>query len=76
MNRVVAAASVGDLLGGIFKAFVFGLIVAGIGCQRGLKTGTGAGAVGESTTSSVVRGITLIAITDGIFAVIFFIVGL
>ena len=60
----------------MFKALIFGIIVAGVGCLRGLQTGTGAGAVGESTTSSVVSGIILIAITDGVFAVLFYIVGL
>ena len=76
VNRVVAAVGLADFLGGIFKALVFGVIVAGVGCLRGLQTGTGAGAVGESTTSSVVSGIILIAITDGVFAVLFYIVGL
>ena len=76
VNRVVAAVGLADFLGGIFKALVFGVIVAGVGCLRGLQTGTGAGAVGESTTSAVVSGIILIAITDGVFAVLFYIVGL
>lgn len=76
VNRVVAAVGLADFLGGMFKALIFGIIVAGVGCLRGLQTGTGAGAVGESTTSSVVSGIILIAITDGVFAVLFYIVGL
>lgn len=75
-NRIVAAASVGDLLGGLFKAMVFGVIVAAVGCLRGLQTGSGAGAVGESTTSSVVGGIILIALVDGLFAVVFYVVGI
>ncbi len=52
------------------------LIVATVGCLRGLQTRTGAGAVGESATSSVVSGIVLIAVADGIFAVLFYIVGI
>jgi phospholipid/cholesterol/gamma-HCH transport system permease protein len=55
---------------------VFGVIVAAVGCQRGLETGKGAGAVGLSTTSAVVSGITLIAVIDGIFAVVFFMLGI
>jgi phospholipid/cholesterol/gamma-HCH transport system permease protein len=50
---------------------LFGVIVAAVGCLRGLQTGKGAGAVGLSATSSVVSGITLIAISDGILAVLF-----
>jgi phospholipid/cholesterol/gamma-HCH transport system permease protein len=76
VNRVVEAASVTDFLGGIFKAFFFGVIVAAVGCLRGLQTGSGAGAVGASTTSSVVSGIVLIAIADGVFSVIFYILGI
>jgi phospholipid/cholesterol/gamma-HCH transport system permease protein len=76
VNRVTDAVSLTDFFGGLFKALVFGVIVAGVGCLRGLQTRTGAGAVGESTTSSVVSGIILIAVIDGIFAVIFYIVGI
>ncbi len=76
VNRILEAVSLTDFLGGIFKGFFFGMVVAAIGCFRGLQTGSGAGAVGQSTTSSVVSGIILIAILDGIFAVIFYILGI
>ena len=76
VNRVTDAVSLSDFFGGLFKALVFGIIVAGVGCLRGLQTRMGAGAVGESTTSSVVSGIILIAIVDGLFAVLFYIVGI
>lgn len=71
-NQIQYAVSYGSLVGGLVKAFVFGILVAGIGCLRGLQTGIGATAVGESTTSAVVSGIILIAITDGIFSVIYY----
>jgi len=70
--RVQSALRLGDMWGGLFKSVIFGLLVAGIGCQRGLSTGTGASAVGASTTSSVVSGLVLIAVTDGILAVLFY----
>jgi phospholipid/cholesterol/gamma-HCH transport system permease protein len=76
VNRIVEAVTLVDFLGGLFKGFVFGMVVAAVGCLRGLQTGSGAGAVGESTTSAVVSGIILVAVADGIFAVIFYIVGL
>jgi phospholipid/cholesterol/gamma-HCH transport system permease protein len=76
MNRIADAGTVTDLTSGLVKAFVFGVIVASVGCLRGLGTGKGAGAVGESTTSSVVTCIVLIGITDGIFAVIFYVIGI
>jgi phospholipid/cholesterol/gamma-HCH transport system permease protein len=72
-QQVQSAADVGDLLGGVAKAFVFGLLVAGVGCLHGLKTGQGPSAVGESTTRAVVGGIILIVATDGVFAVLFYV---
>ena len=47
INQVLSAVAFGDLLGGLVKSFVFGILVAGIGCLRGLQTKTGASAVGE-----------------------------
>jgi phospholipid/cholesterol/gamma-HCH transport system permease protein len=65
-----------DLLGGLLKSIVFGLLVAGIGCLRGLQTEIGASAVGESTTRAVVGGIVLIVVTDGIFSVVYYYLGI
>ena len=71
LHQVDAAASHGDLLGGLLKAVFFGLLVAGVGCWQGLKTGQGPSAVGQSTTRAVVGGIILIVAADGLFAVLF-----
>jgi phospholipid/cholesterol/gamma-HCH transport system permease protein len=76
VNRILEFVTMGDFLGGIFKGMVFGIVVAAVGCLRGLKAGSGAGAVGESTTSSVVSGIVLIAFLDGVFAVVFYVLGI
>ncbi len=75
VNRIAAATSSADLIGGLAKSLVLGVIVAVVGCMRGMSTGAGAGAVGESTTGSVVTGITLIALAEGIFAVLFYVMG-
>jgi len=75
VNQVLSAVHTHDLVGGLFKTLVFGMLVAGIGCLRGLQTRTGATAVGDSTTSAVVSGIILIVITDGMFAVLFYCLG-
>lgn len=76
IDRIIISASYVDLLGGLFKSLAFGLIVAGIGCSRGLQTKTGASAVGVSTTKAVVSGFVLIIITDGIFSVVYFYLGI
>ena len=74
--QLKSAVTVGDMLGGLGKSFVFGVVVAAIGCLRGLQTKSGASAVGESTTRAVVSGLVLITLVDGIFAVIFYYLGI
>jgi phospholipid/cholesterol/gamma-HCH transport system permease protein len=76
MIQIKSAVSVGDVLGGLGKSFVFGIVVAAIGCLRGLQTKSGAGAVGEATTRAVVSGLVLITVVDGVFAVIFYCLGI
>ena len=76
VNQVLSAVTMIDLLGGIIKSLAFGLLVAGVGCLRGLQTKTGPTAVGQSTTSAVVGGIILIVAADGVFSVMFFYLGI
>jgi phospholipid/cholesterol/gamma-HCH transport system permease protein len=73
--QVQQAVTYKDLLGGEVKTLVFGLIVGGIGCLRGLRTGNGPGAVGDSATRAVVTSIVLIIFTDGIFGVLYYLLG-
>jgi phospholipid/cholesterol/gamma-HCH transport system permease protein len=75
VNQVLSAVTVGDFLGGLFKALCFGIVVSAIGCLRGLEATRGASGVGQATTRAVVSGIVLIAILDGIFAVLFYALG-
>jgi len=74
-SRVFVYVGNSDFFGGLTKAFVFALLVAGVGCLRGIQTKSGASAVGLSTTSAVVSGIVLIAFADGMFAVVFYFLG-
>ncbi|GJQ60778.1 MAG: MlaE family lipid ABC transporter permease subunit [Candidatus Scalindua sp. AMX11] len=76
VDRIVLSTDYVDLLGGLLKSLAFGLIVAGIGCSHGLRTRTGASAVGDSTTKAVVSGIIIIIVTDGIFSVVYFYLGI
>jgi phospholipid/cholesterol/gamma-HCH transport system permease protein len=52
---------------------VFAVLIAGIGCLRGLQTTAGASAVGDAATRAVVSGIILLVVVDGVFAVIYFV---
>ena len=53
-----------DLLIGIVKAFIFGVIIVTISCFKGLNTTGGAEGVGRSTTNSVVVCYTFILFTN------------
>jgi len=75
-NQVLAAVNYIDFVGGLAKSVAFGIIIACIGCFRGLRTEIGAAAVGESATRSVVGCIILIIATDGAFSVIYFYLGI
>jgi phospholipid/cholesterol/gamma-HCH transport system permease protein len=76
INQIRQAGTLGDLFGGLVKTLVFGVLIAGIGCMRGLQTGTGASAVGDSATRAVVASIVAIIIADGVFAVVYYFLGI
>jgi phospholipid/cholesterol/gamma-HCH transport system permease protein len=69
-NGMLAAVGVEDVLSGLVKATLFGVVVSAMGCLRGMQTGTGAAAVGISATRAVVSSIVMIVLVDGIFAYI------
>jgi phospholipid/cholesterol/gamma-HCH transport system permease protein len=65
-----------DLFGGIFKSAVYGVLVALSGCLRGIQCGNSSSAVGDAATSAVVTGIVAIVAACGIFAVVFYVLGI
>lgn len=71
-NQLATAITPKDIFAGLIKSFFLGAAVTGVGCMRGLQTGSGATAVGASTTKAVVTGILLVVIIDAVFAVIFY----
>jgi phospholipid/cholesterol/gamma-HCH transport system permease protein len=72
LHQLSGSLKIDDVLAGLIKSFFFGAVVAGVGCMRGLQTGAGAAAVGDSTTRSVVTGIFLIVLLDAVFAVVYY----
>jgi phospholipid/cholesterol/gamma-HCH transport system permease protein len=72
LKEVDSAVDLTDFLAGFVKSFVFAILVAGIGCMRGLQTRAGASAVGDAATRAVVSGIILLVVVDGIFAVAYY----
>jgi phospholipid/cholesterol/gamma-HCH transport system permease protein len=61
-----------DVMTGIAKSFVFGAIIALIGCYQGLNTRGGAEGVGKSTTTSIVTSFILIILADCVLTAVFF----
>lgn len=64
MNSVRAGISTKDILGGIIKPLVFGLVIGSIACHKGLATTGGTVGVGRATTSAVVLGSIWVIIVD------------
>ena len=61
-----------DIFTGLFKSFIFAIIICLIGCYQGLNTKGGAVGVGRSTTLSVVISFILIILFDCILTAIFY----
>jgi len=69
--QTLGALSLTGILTGLFKAFVFGIVVAVTGCLRGLQCGRSAADVGQAANSAVVSGIVGILVVDAIITVLF-----
>src|SRR5207253_5460282 len=60
VDLVKDALLIRDIITGVLKSLMFGLLIATIACYRGLNVTGGASGVGTSTTSSVVSAITTV----------------
>ena len=70
------AISLTDVFGGVFKSSVYGVLIALAGCLRGIQCGNSSSAVGDAATSAVVTGIVAIVVACGVFAVVFYVLGI
>ena len=70
------AITLAHVFGGVFKSTVYGVLIAFSGCLRGLQCGKSSSAVGDAATSAVVTGIVAIVAACGIFAVVFYVLGI
>jgi phospholipid/cholesterol/gamma-HCH transport system permease protein len=64
VNSAQNFLTIWDLVSSIIKAFVFGILIAVIGCSWGLTTSGGAKGVGQSTTTAVVTALLAIFISN------------
>src|SRR4029453_15760103 len=60
-----------DIITGILKSFLFGLLIAAIACYRGLTVKGGAPGGGTSTKSTVVPPITTVIGFDTLYNVVY-----
>lgn len=70
------AVSLGHVVGGVVKGTVYGVLLAMAGCLRGVQAGKSSSAVGDAATSAVVTGIVAIITACGLFAFIFYALGI
>jgi phospholipid/cholesterol/gamma-HCH transport system permease protein len=70
IEQIPKSIEVVDIVASLVKSVIFGIIISGIGCQRGFKVRGGAEGVGTSATSAVVSAIFLVIVTDTAFAII------
>ena len=69
-NQTLGSMGLTDIVIGVVKCSIFGVIVALTGCQRGMKCENNAAAVGNAATSAVVLAITWIVASDAIIDVL------
>src|SRR5712691_4796481 len=71
LDLVKDALLIRDIITGVLKSFMFGLLISAIACYRGLNVKGGAAGVGTSTTSSVVTAITVVIGVDTLYNIVY-----
>jgi len=70
-DLVIHSLLMRDIITGVIKSFLFGLLIGAIACYRGLNVKGGAAGVGNATTSSVVTAITTVIGFDTLFNIVY-----
>jgi phospholipid/cholesterol/gamma-HCH transport system permease protein len=64
LSNLRDVVDMGDVLNGLFKSFVFAVVIGLVSCHQGLVTIGGPRGIGRSVTKAVVNSIVLILILD------------
>jgi phospholipid/cholesterol/gamma-HCH transport system permease protein len=72
LRATIDALILRDIVTGLIKSVMFGLVITSVGCQEGFSTGLGSEQVGRSTTSAVVKSIFLVVVVDLVFTALFY----
>jgi len=75
-RETISTLTLINLLGGLFKATVYGALIGIAGSLRGFQCGNSSSAVGDAATQAVVTSIVLVVIACGLFAVVFNMLGI
>jgi phospholipid/cholesterol/gamma-HCH transport system permease protein len=75
-QQTQGAIRLADFAGGLVKSAVYGVVVAIVGCLRGLQCGRSSAAVGVATTSAVVTSIVFIVVSMAILTVVYNVLGI
>ena len=70
-DRTIMAVGFQNIMEGVTKSVVFAILIACVGCLRGYEAERDAKGVGKAATSSVVSGVFLVVVADGILTMIF-----
>jgi phospholipid/cholesterol/gamma-HCH transport system permease protein len=71
-HQTINALLIKDIITGLTKAWVFGIIITTVGAYQGFKVEGGAEEVGRRTTSAVVASIFLVIVFDLFFTTLFY----
>jgi phospholipid/cholesterol/gamma-HCH transport system permease protein len=72
MNMTFSALLYKDLFTGLFKAWIFGMVIAVVSCYEGFNVEGGAVGVGKATTRSVVFSFLMILAADCVITALFY----
>ena len=75
LARLKEALSINHFVVGLIKAPVMAMVIGIVACVEGLMVQGSAESLGQHTTSSVVKGIFLVIVMDGVFAILFATIG-
>lgn len=72
LERVTSIPGLKDLYVGLFKGYVFGLLIATISCSQGLRTTQGAIGVGKTTRKAVVNSFLMVIFFGYVLTALFY----
>lgn len=72
IKRSIEILMIKDIMTGLIKAFIFGVVISVVGCYFGFRAEGGAEGVGRATTTAVVTALILIIALDCFFTALFY----